>query len=240
MRQRRVTGIEDKLAEFSDLILQHATESSADSSVQIPVDRYPRWYQRRSEQFEIPAGFDRIYAEFGCGRGQFINSVAKNDPDGLYIGIEGCKTIVYKAIKRTKAAELKNIFYIDQFINYSSTAFDKESFDGIFLNFSDPWPKERHADRRRTAPAKALNYKRILKPDGFAALKTDNEALFDYSLKVFKESGYHIENSTRNLEAADPSYGADPAKNGLITQTEYEQKFRALGMPIYYFLARKR
>ena len=253
MRQRRVTGIEERLAEYSDLILKTGIRTEVTQrfdgtlpaapegdSAYVPTDRYPRWYQRRSEQFEIPAGYDRIYAEFGCGRGQFINSIAEKDPDGLYIGIEGCKTIVYKAIKKTKIAELKNVFYIDQFINYASMAFEKESFAGIFLNFSDPWPKERHSERRLTAPAKALNYKRILKPDGFLALKTDNEALFNYSLKVFEVAGYYIESSSRNLEAVSANTGIDVAANGKTTQTEYEQKFRAIGLPIYYFLARKR
>ena len=252
MRQRRVSGIEEKLAEYSDLILKPKTlddiphqfdngslpTASQGDSVHVPHDRYVRWYQRLSEQFGIPSGYERIYAEFGCGRGQFITTIAKNDPDGLYIGVEGCKTIVYKAIKKAKATELNNVYFIDQFINEASTAFSENALAGIFLNFSDPWPKDRHADRRLTAPAKALSYRKILKPDGFVAFKTDKEDFFDYSYKVFEEAGYVIESTTRNLEATSSVCGIDVAANGAATQTEYEQKFRALELPIYYFLAR--
>jgi len=246
MRQRRVRGIEEKLAVYSDLILRAEGEFSEDL-VCDPL-RYTRWYQRRSELFVLPDGFGRVYAEFGCGRGLFINALAEKDTDGLYIGIEGCKTIVYQAVKKTGASALRNLFYIDEFINDAKSAFSENSLDGIFLNFSDPWPKDRHADRRLTAPDKAKSYLSVLKPGGFAALKTDNEPFFDYSLEVFMEAGYAIEYSTRNLSEQDgfsalaglSALISGAAATGMATQTEYEQKFRALGQQIYYFLARIR
>ena len=283
MRQRRVRGIEEKLAQYSELILKPAdrpeaalrfdgtlpaasqvaldeetTASSSYANLQAPIaaellgseknfynDRYVRWYQRLSEQYILPEGFERTYVEFGCGRGQFINALAENDPSGLYIGVEGCKTIVYRAIKKAKEASLENLYFIEEFINDASTAFEENSLHGMFLNFSDPWPKDRHADRRLTAPLKVNSYKQILKPGGFVALKTDNEPLYDYSFKVFEEAGFLIEKSTRSLEEISASssefsqQSLDVAARGLFTQTEYEQKFRASGLPIYYFLARK-
>ena len=248
MRQRRVSGIEEKLARYSDLILQPAIESSAGLSPQdtdhrtssnVPSGRYARWYQRSSPRYSLPEGYGRIYAEFGCGRGLFINTLAEWDRDGLYIGVEGCKTIVYQAIKKTHAAGLKNIFYIDEFINNADTAFDGDSLDGVFLNFSDPWPKDRHAERRLTAPAKADSYSRILKPKGFAAFKSDKEAFFDYSMQSFLNAGFEIESASRDLELKPEHHVTEVSDFAAAAQTEYEQKFRALGQPVCYFLARK-
>ena len=271
MRQRRVTGIEERLAPYSDLILRHVDNTAQsvpqqDSSLEFagawpqdsnaynfarlssPQKYYLRWYQRPSELYGIPKSFDRIYAEFGCGRGNFINTLAGNDPEGLYIGIEGCKTIVLRAIQKTHAAGLQNLFYIDSFVNDAATAFEEETLDGIFLNFSDPWPKERHAGRRLTAPAKAESYKRVLKPGGFVVFKTDSEAFFNYSLKSFKEEGFQIviaDNGSAiadlkiviTSEAKQSSTLFDVAAIAAAIPTEYEERFRALSKAIYSFQA---
>jgi tRNA (guanine-N7-)-methyltransferase len=290
MRQRRVTGIEERLAPYSDLILKAVNCASApcapgpyrSAGTQIadrnannsarrivrfysPQEYHLRWYQRPSELYEIPKGFDRVFAEFGCGRGKFINTLAEKDPSGLYIGIEGCKTIVLRAIQKTHTSGLNNLFYIDSFVNDAATAFEEKTLDGLFLNFSDPWPKERHAERRLTAPAKAASYKRVLKPGGFVILKTDSKALFDYSLKSFEDAGFHFviadhENSINDHETATicearlsldlmDSCGADTslydrqfathnvAALAISTTTEYEERFRAIGQPVYLFRA---
>ena len=221
MRQRRVTGIEERLAPYADLILSGDNE----------IDRNMRWYQRSSPRYILPAGFERIYAEFGCGRGLFINNLAAEDPGGLYIGIEGCKTIVIRALEKTRAAEHNNVRYIDGFVNDAESAFDKESLSGVFLNFSDPWPKDRHADRRLTSPGKAEKYLRVLKEGGFVSFKADGEEFFNYSLKTFTEAGFHITGT------ACEDHIAERAKE---TPTEYELKFRAQGRPIYQFTAVKR
>jgi tRNA (guanine-N7-)-methyltransferase len=293
MRQRRVTGIEERLAPYSAFILKPVNCESADcasdplrfdethsaasnannsarwssklaftcrvlpanpklaslkqlylrrhSSVKMrvsaearcivyrcdPQEYHLRWYERASDLYEIPKGFDRVYVEFGCGRGKFINTLAEKDPDGLYIGIEGCKTIVLRAIQKTHASGLQNLFYIDSFINDAAAAFKEETLDGIFLNFSDPWPKVRHAERRLTAPAKAASYKRVLKPGGIVILKTDSEDLFEYSLKSFEDAGFNIDEYNSN----------DVVAIAIATPTEYEEKYRALGRPVYSFIA---
>ena len=227
-----------------------------------------RWYQRASELYRIPEGYGRVYVEFGCGRGRFVNEMAAGDPEALYIGVEGCKTTVIKAMSKTKTAGLKNLCYIDSFINDASTAFEEGSLNGVFLNFSDPWPKDRHADRRLTAPAKAAAYLRVLKPGGFATLKTDSEALFRYSLKTFTGVGFEIatssdddghngsgrlcENGTYTTSSQcllnTPSIDGSPnltgihdkiAERAIATPTEYELRFRSLGQPIYHFTALK-
>jgi len=225
MRQRHVSGIEEKLSAYEGLILRPKAGKAAMQL--LPNGRPVRWYQRSSEFYALPDGFPRVYVEIGCGRGQFINAIAAEDPGALYIGIEGCKTIVARALEKTKDANLSNVYYIDAFINDAAGAFAEDAITGIYLNFSDPWPKDRHADRRLTSPEKAGAYYKILKPGGFVDLKTDGEAFFDYSLDTFVRTGFLIEDFTRDLKA------------GETVPTEYEQRFRALGQPIFRFRATK-
>jgi len=164
--------------------------------------------------------------------------MAEADPKGLYIGIEGCKTIVIRAIEKTSKASINNVRYIDSFVNDADAAFGRETLSGIFLNFSDPWPKDRHADRRLTAPAKAEKYLRVLKEGGFVSLKTDGEAFFKYSLKTFNEAGFNIAGAVCDIATA----GCDIViiERAAATPTEYELKFRAEGRAIYSFTAVKR
>ena len=288
MRQRRVKGIDEKIAVYADLILPNSTEESVEDSASennpfvplfnaqgtaehlfvepsdavklhdaqkvmvypsvqlLPSGRPVRWYQRTSPRYMLPEGYDRAYAEFGCGRGRFINEMAAEDPKALYIGIEGCKTVVVKAMAKTRAAGLENIRFIDAFINEAGAAFDEDSLDGVFLNFSDPWPKDRHASRRLSAPEKARAYQRILKPGGMVVFKTDGEEFFKYSIVSFSGAGFHIigpacENGAPSAAASSGvALSGEVADRAVATPTEYEQRFRALGQPIYHFIAAKR
>ena len=252
MRQRRVTGIEERLEPYADLILRGTAGTGAfrdlvgrekDKSAESPRlpasgVKHPRWYQRPSPRYELPEGFGHIYAEFGCGRGLFINAMAEADPEGLYVGIEGCKTIVIRGLEKTRAKGLSNVRYIDDFINDAVAAFGTETLSGVFLNFSDPWPKDRHADRRLTAPKKAEAYYRTLTPGGFVSFKTDGEKFFTYSLAAFSEAGFQIAGAACDIATAVPLAG--PAERAALTPTEYELKFRAENKPIYRFTAIKK
>jgi len=277
MRQRRVTGIEERLAPYADLILRGEAageakeEAGADGAAGedgaagaavadgedgaavaaeeadgedvaagaagAALSFTPRWYLRTSPRYMIPEGFKRVYAEIGCGRGLFINTLAAEDPECLYIGVEGCKTIVIRGLQKTSAAALKNVRFIDAFINDAEAAFGEEALAGIFLNFSDPWPKERHADRRLTAPAKAANYYRVLEEGGFISFKTDGESFFKYSVDTFINAGFCIAGEAGGNATAVS--GMDTAERAAATPTEYELKFRAMGKPIYQFTAIK-
>ena len=235
MRQRRVTGIEERIAPYADLILQ-GDYSSSEVFFNHPAGAgtkntfyYPRWYQRPSPEYVLPEGFSRTYVELGCGRGRFINALAAADPEGLYIGAEGCRTIVIRALEKTRAGGLSNVRYIDSFINDITTAFAEESLDGLFLNFSDPWPKERHAERRLTSPSKASNYFQTIKSGGVVVFKTDGEAFYDYSRAAFLSAGFIItEQDAKGIAA-----------RAAETPTEYEIKFRSEGKPVYSFTAAK-
>ena len=256
MRQRRVTGIEERLAPYADLILcgdkaEDFVTARPEASLQFvggekdkPTESqrlhaagvmHPRWYQRSSPRYLLPEGFKRVYAEIGCGRGLFINTMAAADPEGLYIGIEGCKTFIIRGLEKTRKAGLENARYIDTFINYAETAFGEGTLDGIFLNFSDPWPKDRHAERRLTAPAKAASYYRVLGPGGFVLFKTDGEAFFRYSLASFTEAGFQIAGAVCDIAATVSEAGI--AERAAVTPTEYELKFRAQNKSIYQFTA---
>ena len=192
--------------------------------------------QRLSPQYELPEGYEKVYVELGCGRGLFINTMAAEDPGALYIGAEGCKTILIRALAGTREAALPNVRYIDAFINEPASAFTEGSLAGIFLNFSDPWPKDRHADRRLTAPAKAEAYLRLLAPGGFASVKTDSEAFFRYSLETFTKAGFSIAGSACDI-ANTAGSGIEPAARAAATPTEYELRFRSLGCRVYQFTA---
>jgi len=164
--------------------------------------------------------------------------MAAEDPEGLYIGVEGCKTIIIRAIEKTKAASLLNTRYIDSFVNDAGAAFGENALAGIFLNFSDPWPKDRHADRRLTAPSKAEAYCRVLSPGGFVSLKTDGKDFFEYSMESFADAGFSIAGSS--CEIAKNINEKDIAERAFLTPTEYELKFRSEGKSIYHFTALKR
>jgi len=244
MRQRRVTGIEERLSPYADLIL---SGDGTPPPLKNPsmTSWHPRWYQRTSPRFLPLRGYECVYVEIGCGCGRFINELAAEDPEALYIGVEGCKTFVIRGLEKTRAFGLKNVRYIDSFINDPVAAFGEETVEGFFLNFSDPWPKERHAERRLTSPAKAEGYYKALKRDGFVSVKTDGEAFFRYSLATFTAAGFTIVGSTEDKnnparEEANPPGDKVVADRAAATPTEYELKFRAAGLTIHRFTAEKK
>jgi len=252
MRQRRVRGIEERLLPYKDLILQNETgrrdslvelSPLCDNSerISVPADniRHSRWYQRLSPRYVLPGGFESVYAEIGCGRGLFINAMAAEDPEALFIGVEGCKTIIIRGLEKTRAAGHQNIRYIDAFINDAEAAFGEEALDGIMLNFSDPWPKDRHADRRLTAPSKAEAYLRVLKPGGFVSFKTDSKPFFNYSIDTFTDAGFLVAGPICDIANAVYS-NAYIIEKAARTPTEYELKFRDQDKTIYQLTAVKR
>ena len=228
-------GVHPSLREVENSSMQGVDSDETASPINIE-QRHMRWYQRRSPLFELPEGYEKVYVEFGCGRGRFINAMATADPDALYIGVEGCKTILIRALAKTHEAALPNVRYIDAFINDPDSAFAEDSLAGVFLNFSDPWPKDRHADRRLTSPAKADAYRRILAPGGFASVKTDSEGFFTYSLGTFTKAGFSIAGSVCEISNSTHS-GAELVARAAATPTEYELRFRSEGLQIYQFTA---
>ena len=164
-----------------------------------------------------------IHIEIGMGKGNFIIENAIKYPNINFIGIEKYDSVMVKAIRRLEELKLPNLRLIRMDAGLIEEVFDKE-IDTIYLNFSDPWPKERHAKRRLTSPIFLSKYKNIFKGTNKIIMKTDNRKLFEYSLMMFNEFNFKIDDLSLNL------YEDDIEDN---IPTEYEIKFSSKGFPIY-------
>lgn len=169
-----------------------------------------------------------IYIEIGMGKGNFIIKNAIENPNINYIGIEMYDSVILRAVEKSNELELNNLYLIRMDARLINDIFDKE-IDLIYLNFSDPWPKDRHAKRRLTSPIFLSRYDNIFKKNKRIIMKTDNRGLFDYSVESLKEYGYNIK---------DISYDLHKDKENIIT-TEYEDKFTNMGIKINYVEAYK-
>ena len=132
-----------------------------------------------------------IYIEIGMGKGKFIIKNAIENPNINYIGIEMYDSVILRAVEKTNDLELNNLYLIRMDARLINDIFNKE-IDLIYLNFSDPWPKERHAKRRLTSPIFLERYDSIFKNSKHIIMKTDNKDLFNYSVESLKEYGYNI------------------------------------------------
>lgn len=171
-----------------------------------------------------------LYIEVGMGKGRFIMEMARKHPDICLIGIEMYDSVLLRALQKKQELEeagilLPNLKFIRVDARLLPEIFGKNEVDGIYLNFSDPWPKARHDKRRLTSRVFLQRYDQILKPDGKVEFKTDNRTLFDFSLEEATEAGWTIEQHTFDLHH-DPEMCEDNV------MTEYEEKFSSLGNPI--------
>ena len=169
-----------------------------------------------------------IHIEIGMGKGKFILDNALRNPDINYIGIEMYDSVILRAVEKTNELELDNLYLVRIDATLIEEVFDKE-IDTIYLNFSDPWPKDRHAKRRLTSSRFLIRYDKIFKGNPNIIMKTDNLPLFEYSLESLKEYGYDIKYVTYDLHND---------KTDIIT-TEYEDKFTSMGVKINYLEASK-
>ena len=143
-----------------------------------------------------------------------------------YIGIEKYSSVLLRGIQKIEEEPLENIRFIRMDAENICEIFDKDEISKIYLNFSDPWPKDRHAKRRLTSRQFLARYDQILKQNGTVEFKTDNKELFDFSLVEIKEAGWHLEQFTRDLHH-------DRTMNSGNIMTEYEERFSSMGNPIY-------
>lgn len=178
------------------------------------------------------APFDRtreaLHLEIGCGKGKFSVGMAALHPDINFYAMERVADVTVAAVERAMAAETRpgNLRFIVGDAKTLSTWFLPHTFDCIYLNFSDPWPKAGHYKRRLTYRGFLEIYKSLLRSDGVLRLKTDNEGLFDFSLAESATAGMEIRKCSRDLHAS-------PYVEGNV-MTEYEMNFTAKGMPIYF------
>ena len=171
---------------------------------------------------------NEIHLEIGMGKGEFIVESAKENPNINYIGIEKFDSILLRAIQKSNELELPNLRLIKLDAENIENIFDHE-IDVLYLNFSDPWPKDRHAKRRLTSNNFLKLYDNIFKNNKKIIQKTDNDKLFDYSVESLKNYGYKIEYITRDLHK----------ENIPNIKTEYEKKFSSLNTKINMLVSTK-
>jgi tRNA (guanine-N7-)-methyltransferase len=178
---------------------------------------------------ELFDNHNSIHIEIGMGKGKFLIQLAINNPDINYIGIEKYSSVLIRAVEKRKELELSNLYFIRYDAEHINEIFDKGEIDQIYLNFSDPWPKDRHARRRLTSKEYLERYDKILSPNGEITFKTDNSDLFDFSLEQVTVAGWKIRNYTYDLHHSEYTEGN--------VMTEYEEKFSSLGNPIHRLVA---
>ena len=173
---------------------------------------------------EVFGNNNPVRIEIGMGKGRFITTLAQMNPDINYIGIEKYSSVLVRALEKMEENPLENLHFIRMDAENIVNVFEKGEVDQVYLNFSDPWPKDRHAKRRLTSRQFLERYHNILKEEGRVIFKTDNRPLFDFSLEEVKEAGWTLEKSTFDLHHSEYVEGN--------IMTEYEEKFVAKGNPI--------
>lgn len=177
-----------------------------------------------------------IHIEIGMGKGRFILHMAKENPHINYIGIERYSSVLLRALERFDTEEfqkMKNIRFLCMDATQICEVFAAGEVKRIYLNFSDPWPKARHARRRLTSKEFLRRYENILTDGGCLEFKTDNTELFDFSLDQIKEAQWKLEGYTYDL------HHHEELNRGNI-MTEYEEKFSAKGNPINKLIVTRR
>jgi len=210
MRQRNVKN-KKEIIENSNYVVNN------------PMELFNNWHS-------LFGNDNPIYIEIGMGKGNFVIGNAKRYPNVNFIGIEKFDSILALALKKMDELELPNLkvirmdaFDIDKVFNHEISK--------VYLNFSDPWPKKRHTNRRLTSPVFLDKYNNLFKDIKVIEMKTDNQGLFEYSLCSFNENGYFINEISLDLHNSD--------KDDNI-MTEYEKKFSDKNNRIYYVKVTKK
>lgn len=201
-----------------------AREVIADSEF---VVLYPE--QQKGNWAALFGNDDPVHIEIGMGKGKFLTGMAMAHPDVNYIGIEKYSSVLLRAVQKQEELRLPNLRLIRMDAEEITEVFAPGEVDRIYLNFSDPWPKDRHAKRRLTSGTFLARYQKILTRTGRLEFKTDNRSLFEFSLESVAESGWRLIASTDDLHHSE-------LKEGNI-MTEYEERFFAMGNPIYKLIA---
>ncbi|MBN6187997.1 tRNA (guanosine(46)-N7)-methyltransferase TrmB [Aneurinibacillus sp. BA2021] len=198
------------------------------------METYPRLVPLNGEQYKgkwhtFFGNENPIHVELGTGKGNFITTLAEQNPDINYFGVELYEEVLIKAVRKAEEKGLTNIAFLWVNIEDIEKYFAPEEVDKFYLNFSDPWPKKRHFKRRLTYREFLQKYRRLLKPTGVIQLKTDNEGLFEFSLNEFAHELFWLQEITFDLHNSEMAEGN--------VMTEYEAKFVERGMKIFRCVA---
>lgn len=209
MRLRRVAGALDELLEDKKYFISS------------PKDNKGKWNK-------VFGNNNPIHIEIGCGKGDFSIGMAKEFPNINFIAIEKFESVLIRALEKAQKDDIKNLRLVHYDAIMLNDLFDNQEIDNIYLNFSDPWPKSRHAKRRLTSKLFLDVYNNILKNDGSIMQKTDNVILYQYSIESFSQNGWYLSDISVDLHKEER----------FNIMTEYERKKCKLG-PIYRLVARK-
>lgn len=214
MRLRKIKNAREKLEQLSDVMIFHPEEYKG---------KWHAFFQNSNP----------IYIEIGMGKGKFLIEHAKNHPNCNFIGLEVAESVILKAAQKANESGLKNLYFLNVDASHLRDYFREGEIEKIFLNFSDPWPKSRHAKRRLTYRTFLKMYQTLLGKDGIIEFKTDNRKLFEFSIVEFNQANFLFEEFSLDLHAPVlDEYGRE-VESKIIT-TEYEEKFKSLGQVIYY------
>ena len=178
---------------------------------------------------EVFGNDNPVRIEIGMGKGRFLMDMARLYPEINFIGIEKYSSVLLRAVQKLEEEELPNVRLIRMDAEDLENVFAQGELDRIYLNFSDPWPKDRHAKRRLESRQFLARYDQILKKDGTIEFKTDNRALFDFALEEVEAAGWTLKEKTFDLHA-------DARLNEGNVMTEYEERFSAQGNPICKYI----
>ncbi len=170
-----------------------------------------------------------VVMEIGCGKGQFACEYARRNPDKNILAIECVPSVLVEACEKVKNEKIENIRFLEMKAEYLPLFIKEKTISEIYLNFSTPYPKNKHECHRLTYKDFLDIYRKLLADDGFIAQKTDNQGFFEYSLESFSQNGFVLSNISLDLHKSD-------FEDNIVT--EYEQKFAEMGMPIYRVVAR--
>ena len=218
MRLRNIRGSKETIA-------------ASDYVVQEPETHKGTWGQLFGNE-------QPVQIEVGMGKGRFIMDMARLHPERNFVGIEMYDSVLLRALQKREELEeagekFSNLVFIRVDARLLPEIFEKDEVDGIYLNFSDPWPKARHAKRRLTSREFLKRYEQVLKKEGAVEFKTDNRGLFEFSLEEVKESDWNLEVCTFDLH-----HDEELVKGNVMT--EYEEKFSSMGNPICKMVIRQK
>lgn len=196
---------------------------------QFTIDNYK---ERKGSWNQLFGNNNPIHIEIGMGKGKFITELAINNPNINYIGIEKYSSVLIRALEKRENIEINNLYFIRMDAVEICDVFGQNEIDKIYLNFSDPWPKDRHAKRRLTSRQFFEKYDQILTKEGIVEFKTDNRELFDFSLEEIPETAFEVKEFTYDLHG---DKNQTIYKNNITT--EYEDKFVSVGKPICKLVA---
>ena len=209
MRLRNVAGSREAIAQ-SRFVVQN------------PKERKNKWR-------ELFGNSNPLQIEIGMGKGRFIMDMARLHPEINYIGIEKFSSVLIRGIQKMEKEELPNLYFIRMDAEELTDVFGEGEVNKIYLNFSDPWPKDRHAKRRLPSREFLNRYRTILTKEGNLEFKTDNQDLFAFALEELEPAGWQLDKITHDLHH-------DTKMMEQNVMTEYEERFSSMGNPICKYI----